>query len=345
MLKAVYRRGMTLIEMLVVIAIIGILVALLLPAVQSAREAARRMQCQNHLKQIGLAMHNYHSAHRCFPAGRMRTLIDGKGRCFSAYAHLLPFLEAATLYDQIDFNANPDDPAANGIPLSQTIPFFLCPSDSSRVLQSNTVNGVIVNSAVHNYPLNTGTTYPLSPRNPGGVPVTGVFFENSWLRLAEITDGTSSTVCISETIQAEGGPSTWDGVSRTNGFVLTAGNDNATNGPELTDYASQCHQAGLLLQQTRGSRWLYGAPGHSMYNHMRPPNDPDIDCRGGLPHSTRTNFWWDRLSLNVAARSRHPGGVNTLYCDGHVQFVGNTVDAIVWQSLGSRNGGEVVGEF
>lgn len=339
------RKAFTLIELLVVIAIIAILIALLLPAVQQAREAARRIQCRNHLKQIGLALQNYHDVHQTFPPGRIRSLVDGRGRCFSAYAHLLPHLEAANLYQQINFNADPDDLAMNGTSLGQTIPCFLCPSDSNRVLQSNTVNGIIVNSAVHNYPLNTGTTYPVSPRNPGGVPVTGVFFENSRVRFADITDGSSNTVCISETIKSEGGPSTWDGVSRTNGFVLTAGSDNATNGPELTNYASQCHAAGLPLQQTRGSRWLYGAPGHSMYNHMRTPNSPDIDCRGGIPHSNRTNYWWDRLSLNVAARSRHSGGVHALFCDGHVQFMSDSIDSRVWQAVGSRDGGEVVGEF
>jgi prepilin-type N-terminal cleavage/methylation domain-containing protein/prepilin-type processing-associated H-X9-DG protein len=340
------RPGFTLVELLVVIAIIGVLVALTLPAVQAAREAARRSQCQNHLKQIGLAMNNYHSALNCFPPGRLRTLVDGQGRCFSAYAHLLPYLEANSLYQQIDFNANPDDPAANGTALGQTIPFFLCPSDSHRILQSNVVSGVIVNSAVHNYPLNTGTTFPLSPRNPGRLPVTGVYFENSFVGFRDLLDGSSQTVCISETVKADaGGPTTWDGVSKTNGFVLTRGNDNATNGPELTDYASQCHGSGLQLQQTRGSRWLYGAPGHSMYNHIRPPNDPDIDCRGGLPHSIRTNHWWDRLSHNVAARSRHPGGVHALFCDGHIQFVSSTIQVATWQALGTRAGGEVVGEF
>jgi prepilin-type processing-associated H-X9-DG protein len=204
---------------------------------------------------------------------------------------------------------------------------------------------VVVNSAVHNYPLSTGTTYPLSPRNPSGVPVTGVFFENSSVKFSDITDGSSQTVCVSETIKAEGGPSTWDGVSATNGFVLTRGNDNTSNGPELTDYDSQCHGAGLQLQQTRGSRWLYGAPGHSMYNHMRPPNHFDIDCRGGLPHSIRTNFWWDRLSLNVAARSRHTGGVHALFCDGHVAFVSENISDVVWSGMGSRSGGEIPGEF
>ena len=339
------RMAFTLIELLVVIAIIAILVALLLPAVQQAREAARRTQCRNHLKQIGLAMHNYHDAHATFPPGRMRSLVDGAGRCFSAYAHLLPMLDAATLYHQIDFSADPDDPAKNGTALGQTIPFFLCPSDSARVLQSNTVGGIIVNSAVHNYPLCTGTTLPLSPRNPGGVAVTGVFYENSRTRLADITDGSSSTICVGETIKSDGGPSTWDGVSPTNGFVLTQGNDNATNGPELTDYVTQCHGSGLLLQQTRGSRWLYGAPGHSMYNHIRGPNDLDVDCRGGLPHSIRTNYWWDRLSLNVAARSRHTGGVHTLLCDGSVRFVSDNIDRQTWQRLGSRAGGEAIGEY
>ena len=331
-----HRQAFTLIELLVVIAIIAVLIALLLPAVQQAREAARRIQCKNHLKQLGLALNNYHDVHRCFPPGRLRSVVDGQGRCFSAYASLLPHLDAMALYGQINFDANPED-AVNAAALEQTIPYFLCPSDPFRKLQGN--------SAVHNYPLCTGNTLPLSPRNPSGVRVTGLFFENSSVRFADVTDGSSQTVCISETIKSEGGLTVWDGVSKTNGFVLTSGCDNATVCPELTDYATQCHGGGQALQQTRGSRWLYGAPGHSMYNHLRTPNSPDIDCRGGLPHSNRTNAHWDRLSLNVAARSRHTGGVHSLFVDGHVQFIGDSIDRSVWQSLGSRSGGEVIGEY
>jgi prepilin-type N-terminal cleavage/methylation domain-containing protein/prepilin-type processing-associated H-X9-DG protein len=336
MRSSLRQRGFTLVELLVVIAIIGILIALLLPGVQAAREAARRMDCRNNLKQIGLALHNYHSAHNVFPPGRFVNPVDGNGRCFSAYAHLLPYLEANTLFAQINFNYNPED-AINAVALNQTIPFFQCPSDQHQKLQGN--------SAVHNYPLSTGTTYPVSPRNAYGTPVTGIFFENSSVRFADVIDGSSQTVCISETVIAEGGPNVWDGVSPTDGFVLTRGNDNGYNGPALTDYATQCSGAGLVLQQTRGSRWLYGAPGHSMYNHMRTPNDRGVDCRGGIPHSIKTDALWRALSLNVTAHSRHPGGVQSLFCDGHVQFVSDGIELQTWQSLGSRGRGEVVGAF
>ncbi len=334
--------GFTLIELLVVIAVIAVLIGLLFPAVQAAREAARRAQCVNNLKQIGLALHNYHDAHNTFPPGRLRGLRDGHGRHFSAYAQILPQLDRANAFNAINFDLSPDtgstgsSVAENTTVMNLTLGILLCPSDKYVKLQGE--NGV------HNYPMNTGTTYPVSPRNPSGVPVTGIFFENSAVTIAAVTDGTSQTICVGETVKADlGGPTVWDGISATNGFVLTRGNDNNSSGPDLTDYASQCGGPGLLLQQTRGSRWVYGAPGHSMYNHRRPPNDRGVDCRGGLPHSSRTNYWWDRLSHDVAARSRHPGGVNALACDGSVKFVKQAVDARVWQSLGSRNGGEVIG--
>lgn len=337
------RRAFTLVELLVVIAIIGLLVALLLPAVQAAREAARRTECRNHLKQIGVAMQNYHSSVRHFPPGRLRCeTIANQGRCYSAYIFLLPFMEGANTQQQFNLLANSDSPdplypSANLTARLQKMPNLLCPSDSYQIIQAG--------FEVHNYPLSTGNTFPVSPLNPGGVPVTGIFFENSTVGLRDIRDGSSNTVCISETTLSEPGvgenpKGIWDGTP-TRGFVLTTGNDNAWNGPELTSYPGQC-VAGNKLEQGRGSKWFFGAPGHAMYNHIRPPNDPNIDCRGGVPLSNRGPSVWNLVSQNVTAHSNHPGGVSSLYCDGHVQFVSNGVNVLIWQGLGSRAGGEAV---
>ncbi len=336
-------KGFTLIELLVVIAIIGVLIALLLPAVQAARESARRLQCQGNLKQWGIALHNYADAHGVLPMGRVcNYALPAEGRCFSAFAMLLPFVEQGKTYDLVNFSCNPDqsfsgNPAPeNATALNLNLPIFLCPSDFGKKLQGE--------SGVHNYPLCTGTTFAVSPRNLAGTPLTGVFFENSATRWRDMTDGLSKTVCIGEQVLSRpGGPTTWDGTSVTDGFVLTRGNANVPpNAPALFDYESQCTGAGLALQQTRGSRWLYGAPGHSMYNHHRPPNDPRADCRGGLPHSIRSDPYWRDLSLSVAAHSRHPGIVNALRCDGSVEAVSSTVDLAVWQALATIAGGETV---
>jgi prepilin-type N-terminal cleavage/methylation domain-containing protein/prepilin-type processing-associated H-X9-DG protein len=336
--------GFTLIELLVVIAIIAILIALLLPAVQQARESARRAQCKNNLKQIGLGLHNYHSTSNVLPPGRLVTQVDGTGHCFAAYAHLLPYFDQGPLYNQVNFSSNPDVGFGNAVPLATNLSLLLCPSDQVVILQP--ASSTAPASAVHSYPLNTGTTYPVSTRNAAGTPVTGIFYENSAVRFGDITDGMSNTVCVSETIRSTlNGPATWDGSSPTNGFVLTQGNDNLLTGPELTDYAGQCHSSGLVLQQTRGSKWLYGAPGHSMYNHIRVPNDRDVDCRGGIPHSNKTDALWKTLSHNITTHSRHTGGVHSLLCDGSVRFFSENIDIIVWRGLGSRNGGEAIGDF
>lgn len=352
------RHGFTLIELLVVIAIIAILVSLLLPAVQQAREAARRASCRNNLKQLGLAMNNYASGFDTFPPGRIVFIspaddlspsanggaTTGHGNCFSAFAQMLPQLDQGPLYNQINFSSGPDTAVNNG-PATVQIPMFLCPSDSGipTLAQGSGFTGVT------NYAMNTGTTFPVSPRNPSGTPVTGIFYENSRVRIADVRDGTSQTVCISEQVLSISGDPTnsggnWNGVTPSLGFVLTTGNNNSSSGPELINYPGDC-VAGNNLQTDRGNRIIYAAPGHTMYNHIRGPNDLGIDCRGGLPQSSRNFYWWSRLSHNIASHSLHNGGVHSLFCDGHVQFISSSINLPTWQALGSRGGREVIGEF
>ena len=348
------RRAFTLIELLVVIAIIAVLIALLLPAVQAAREAARRVRCVNNMKQLGLAMHNYHATHGVFPPGRINSYVAGNGRCWGAYAQMLPQLEQQRLFDAMNFGVNPDPDytattaAANRTAAVTVVSALLCPADAGPPLVP--VGGGLY--AGHNYTWNVGSGYSVVQTPPApGTPPDGVFFENSAVGLSAITDGSSQTLAVSETVRSTAGaPTGFNGLTvfgrePLGGFVIT-GNNTAGNAPPIfsdVDYTARCLTASPPgFQPTRGIKWLYGAPGHSMYNHRRPPNDPRYDCRGGLPHSDKSAADWQNLSLNVASRSRHPGGVNSLFCDGHVGFLKNSVSVAVWQGLGSRNGGEVV---
>jgi prepilin-type N-terminal cleavage/methylation domain-containing protein/prepilin-type processing-associated H-X9-DG protein len=339
------RRGFTLIELLVVIAIIAVLIALLLPAVQAAREAARRMSCANNLKQIGLAIHNYVTAVGVLPPGRFNSHIAGHGNCWGAYSQLAPYLDQSNVYNAFNFSLPPDTDVlavSNLTGFTTFLPTLLCPTDSTPELI--TVSGV--QFATHNYDLNVGSGYSVlqNPLTPLVGAANGPFYENSNVSPASFTDGMSNTAAVSETIRSTSS-STY--LTDPKGVFLVTGN-NSTTGPPISsdaDYAALCVSLPATttqFQATKGVRWHYGAPGHSMYNHLRVPNDPLPDCRGGLPHSTRSDPLWSWLSLNIASRSRHPGGVQTLIADGHVQFMKNSVNVLVWQGLGSRNGGEVL---
>ena len=331
-------RGFTLIELLVVIAVIAVLLSLLLPAVQSAREAARRAQCANNLKQIGVAIHNYVTAHDVLPPGRFNSHITGMGNTWGAYSQLLPQLEQSQVYNAFNFNLSPDIDLANTTGVIIFISEFICPSDPAALDYAQP------NYGMHNYLLNVGNQYSVVP-NPIAASsrrTNGIFYENTAVRLAAITDGLSNTIAVSESIRSV--PGITFAANTLNGFVITG--NNKTNGPPITsdaDYQSLCITSSPPgFQVTRGSKWHYGAPGHSMYNHRRSPNDPQVDCRGGLPHSDKTDPYWSWLSLNVTARSKHPGGVQSLFSDGHVAFLKNSVDLRVWQGPGSANGGEVI---
>jgi prepilin-type N-terminal cleavage/methylation domain-containing protein/prepilin-type processing-associated H-X9-DG protein len=340
--------GFTLIELLVVIAIIAVLIALLLPAVQAAREAARRSQCVNNLKQIGLALHNYITAIGVLPPGRINSHIAGQGNCWGMYAQILPQMDQSAIFNSFNFNLPPDtDPTATASVANTTgfqsfINTLLCPSDSAPVLVT-VANGQF---ATHDYNVNVGSAYPVvqNPASPLTGEPNGPFFENSRVSPADLTDGMSDTVAISETIRST--PTSTYANDPLGVFLITG--DNKTNAPPIisdADYASRClslPSSTTQFQATRGVRWHYGAPGHSMYNHRRPPNDKQPDCRGGIPHSDKSDPNWNFLSLNITARSKHAGGVNSLFADGHVLFIKNSINVGVWQALGSRNGQEVI---
>ena len=275
------HRGFTLIELLVVITIIAVLIALLLPAVQAAREAARRAQCVNNLKQIGLALHNYISATNVLPPGRINSHIAGLGNCWGTYAQLLPQLDQQVIFSAFNFNLPPDvddSPSvttalANSTGYSTFITSLLCPTDSVPVLV--TVAGTP--NATHNYNVNTGSAYPVVqfPVAPLTGSPNGPFFENSRVSPAGFADGMSNTVAVTETVRSM--PGATYASNPLDVFLVTG--DNATTGPPLNsdaDYVSLClslPSTTTQFQDSRGVRWHYGAPGHSMYNHRRVPND------------------------------------------------------------------------
>jgi prepilin-type N-terminal cleavage/methylation domain-containing protein len=314
------RRAFTLIELLVVIAIIAVLVSLLLPAVQQAREAARRMQCRNNLKQIGLAIHNYESSHRVFPPGRL-----GFPMVFSVQAHILPYVDGTNLYNLIDFNTAPNFGApstpmtANEVAVRTSIPLYLCPSDFGRIAGSE--------FGPTNYVGTTGSGTGLANSINTG---DGVMFSRSSIRFRDVTDGMSNTVCFSEhTLGVGGRPSSPAGgpAANSQGEVLELAGSTAT-----TD--ASCVVGSGTWSGLRGAKWMNGHYGDTLYNHYYAPNSRQFDC-GNASH----NFGL------TAARSRHVGGVTVLLCDGSARFVGDNVNRSLWRGLATRSGGEVAGEY
>ena len=365
MLRSRSRRGFTLIELLVVIAIIAVLIALLLPAVQAAREAARRVQCVNNMKQIGLALHNYQSSNGSFPLGNTKvTINDGKYHAWvgwSAHGQMLPFLEQTAIYNAINFNltgfafAN-DNPSeyGNSTAVYSKINAFLCPSNP----RSSGGKGLYALYAVSptDYAASYGTTtIDLSHQvDSNGIelagPSTGVFA--SWVSydLRDCTDGTSNTIAFGEWISSDQSTATVRkpgyGIENVADASPTARlMDARTNPTSVLQGLQNCAAAwntgtGGQYNAELGSMWAMGQEGYSMMNFIQVPNDTIAPF--GFCAIAGNGGGADDSAFD-GPRSFHPGGCNTLFCDGSVKFIKSTVNRTgVFWGLATRAGGEVI---
>jgi prepilin-type N-terminal cleavage/methylation domain-containing protein/prepilin-type processing-associated H-X9-DG protein len=307
------RRAFTLIELLVVIAIIGVLIALLLPAVQAAREAARRAQCTNNLKQIGIAIHNYHDTRGALPGAYLVYQVTS----FSALSQMLPHLEQGNLHNALNFSLPYSDPT-NTTVLMASVSGFICPSDYPNPIPSR--------GAQTNYMADMGSWIVWQAStgpNANLPPPNGAFYGNSSTRFAAVTDGLSNTGVFSERVMADGS----NGISSPRSDVYFS-----PAGPTTIDEAVALCQAINIDDLSNQFPLFMGAPwvnGQHVFLHVTPPN-------------SRSCGFFTQLRAIMPPSSRHPGGVNLLLGDGSVRFTKDTINVNTWRALGTIRGGEVI---
>ncbi len=342
------RTAFTLIELLIVIAIIAILIGLLLPAVQRVREAASRTKCANNLKQIGLALHNYHGVYSQFPPGKSP---DYRGKVsgapvyarWSIHSYLLPFLEQDNLYASIDFDFPPETPGMGGVvkfmPAYQNpsrvnatqcrtlVSIFLCPSDSAFLPEDW--------PGQNNYYASQGVDFlcdlseqQLSTIAPKEYP-DGPFYYRSRTRFLSVSDGTSHTAFFSEKRRGRGIPD-----PRTDMFIMK----NQATLDDTYNTCSSLPSTATPLTSKQGYSWVMGEMCCTTYNHVSTPNTRT--CAGiGFPGNM------SNMAMQVPPSSNHPNGVNVLFGDGDVRFIENGIELMTWRAIGTMNRGDVTPGF
>lgn len=334
--------GFTLIEALVVVSIIGLLMALLIPAVMHVRESARRLECTNRLKQLGIALQTHQSVSRSFPPPMPPRSFE-KGRWWSSseslsgYYELLPYMELAAVYNSINTGGAgsatsqdglPPESGANATAYGVRLDQFLCPSDYQTGNFSNGPNS---------FRFNVGSSNPLG----AGLIVlaTGAFETNISARPEDFRDGLSQTAGFCERVVGSGPLASFD---RKRDFwgagvlaLLPIESDN-----QVLEVCRSLSASPVAYKSNLGHSWMMGGNIDVWYNHVAPPNDRGSDCEAGDLNTQQDPGYC--IFCSLSARSVHSGGANCLAMDGSVHFISDGIDLRVWRALGTRSGGETV---
>lgn len=326
------HKGFTLIELLVVIAIIAVLIALLLPAVQQAREAARRSQCKNNMKQLGLALHNYHDVYNKFPMGGLAL---GSGGSFSPQARLLPYIDGANLSNLIDFSLTY---GAQPHVSRNKVPTFHCPTDPDIRPKLNAANE-ITNWPI-SYAANAGEwlTWDADNRRNG----TGAFGQRVCMATRDFTDGLSNTLLLAE-------------VKAFQAYLKTESDpSDPSTTPGSAGAVAALLSSSSAVKTTAHSEWVEGRTPQYSFTTALGPNTK-TPCSGPCTSNGVTVTDVDYVSnaeqddkstwAVVTSRSHHVGIVQVLLGDGAVRSISSNISLTTWRGLGSRGGNEVLGEF
>jgi prepilin-type N-terminal cleavage/methylation domain-containing protein/prepilin-type processing-associated H-X9-DG protein len=352
------QGGFTLIELLVVIAIIAVLIALLLPAVQAAREAARRAQCVNSMRQMGLALHNYHNASDCFPPGGLYTTISGALKVnadYSAQTRLLPFLEQTALYNAINFAVGCGVNAPLGNVMNQTVAItrlscFLCPSAAPPTWTSDNHSGTATGNSyfasVGSGLEYTGTLYP------GGPPNGPFMLVSPAIGVRNVIDGTSNTIAFGEWRIGDGNTSI-NTIPSDVAYIGKLPTGVARNTPQMElpamtapvflQWVQSCATAFPIAPRENqssdlGADWTFAMLSFTLGNCLLPPNPAYPNC-SSAPDVTNSGF---NAPGMFGMSSFHPGGANVTLCDGSVRFLKNSTNMQTIWSLGSMAQGEIL---